>query len=197
MYAAAVLVAAYLMGSVPTALWVSRAIAQGDIRQMGDGNMGARNVSRTLGVGAGVLVAVIDFCKGGFAVLLAQTAGLPLGWQMAAGTSAVLGHDFPAFAGFHGGQGFASTCGVFLVLMPLETVIGLLAFALVYALSHHSDLSAGSGMGLTFLLGIVLGRPWLLLVYVAMMFLLIPAKTFLLDTPQRQRVQRQRQRIGH
>jgi glycerol-3-phosphate acyltransferase PlsY len=197
MYAAAVLVASYLMGSVPTALWVSRAITQQDIRQMGDGNMGARNVSRNLGVGAGVLVAVIDFCKGAFAVLLAQTAGLPLGWQMAAGTSAVLGHDFPVFAGFHGGQGFASTCGVFLALMPLETAIGLIAFALVYALSHHSDLSAGSGMGLTFLLGILLGRPWVLLVYVIVMFLFIPVKTFLLDAPQRQRVQRQRQRIDN
>ena len=139
-----------------------------------------------------MLVAVIDFCKGVFAVLLAQTVGLPLGWQMAAGASAVLGHDFPVLAGFHGGQGFASTCGVFLALMPLETAIGLLAFALVYSLSHHSDLSAGSGMGLTFLLGILLGRSWLLLVYVAMMFLLIPAKTFLLDTGHRQRVQRQR-----
>ena len=195
MYAAAVLVGAYLMGSVPTGLWVSRVVAQRDIRLMGDGNMGARNVSRNLGVGAGVLVAVIDFCKGAFAVLLAQTAGLPLGWQMAAGTSAVLGHDFPVFAGFHGGQGFASTCGVFLALMPLETAIGLLAFAFVYALSHHSDLSSGSGMGLTFLLGILLGRPWPLLLYVVIMFLLIPAKTFLLDAPHRQQVQHQRQRI--
>ncbi len=194
---AAVLVAAYLIGSVPTALWVSRAIAQRDIRQMGDGNMGARNISRNLGVGAGVLVAVVDFCKGGFAVLLAQMAGLPLGWQMAAGTSAVLGHDFPVLAGFHGGQGFASTCGVFLALMPLETVIGLLVFALMYALSHHSDLSAGSGMGLTFLLGILLGRPWQLLAYVVVMFLLIPVKTFLLDTPQRQKLQRKHQRIDN
>jgi hypothetical protein len=100
-----VLLLAYLLGSVPTAFWVSRVVVRADIRHMGDRNMSARIVSRTLSVGPGVPVDAVDFAKGTLAVLLAQSVTLPLGWQMAAGTCAVLGHDFPVFAGFRRGQG--------------------------------------------------------------------------------------------
>ena len=68
----AVLVVAYLLGSIPTALIMSKRLRGVDIRTLGDGNMGARNISRTLGAKLGIVVAVVDFLKGAVAVLLAN-----------------------------------------------------------------------------------------------------------------------------
>ena len=95
-----VLLISYLVGSLPTALIVSRLVAHVDIREIGDGNMGARNVTHTLGWGPGIVVAVIDFSKGGLAVLLTRQLGYSLSLQLASGVSAVLGHDFPIYARF-------------------------------------------------------------------------------------------------
>lgn len=185
------LVLAYLVGSIPTALYVGRRLARIDIRKIGDGNMGARNVSRTLGAKAGVLVAVIDFFKGALPVGLTVLLQVPSSWQLAAGTAAVLGHDFPLFARFAGGQGLSTTCGVFMVLMPLETAIGMGFWALLYLLLHHPDICAGAGMALTLFLAAIFGRPWFLLVYFIFMFLLIPLKT-ILDAPRRERIRSSR-----
>jgi glycerol-3-phosphate acyltransferase PlsY len=178
---------AYMIGSIPTALVMGRRLAGVDVRQTGDGNMGARNVSRTFGTRAGVLVALVDFAKGALPVALTASLGYPLSWQMAAGVCAVLGHDFPLFAKFAGGQGLSTTCGVFFVLLPLETSIGMLLWAVLYALTHHPDFSAGVGLGFTLTLAVFLDRPWFLLVYIAGMFLFIPVK-MLLDAPRRERI---------
>lgn len=180
---------AYVIGSIPTALVMGHRLAGVDVRHTGDGNMGARNVSRTFGTRAGVLVALVDFAKGALPVALTASLGYPLSWQMAAGVCAVLGHDFPVFAQFAGGQGLSTTCGVFFVLLPLETAIGMLLWAVLYALMHHPDLSAGIGLGFTLTLAIFFGRPWFLLVYVVGMFLFIPVK-MLLDAPRRERIHR-------
>ncbi len=112
------LVVAYLLGSVPTALIASHLLAHTDIRLLGDGNMGARNTARTLGWKAGWVVAGIDIGKGAGSIWMAQAFGLNPFWQIMTGACAVLGHDFPVFAGFRGGQGLATTLGVFFVLAP-------------------------------------------------------------------------------
>lgn len=181
------LMASYLMGSVPTALLVSRAVAGVDIREIGDGNMGARNVTRTLGWGPGITVAVIDFCKGGLSVLLAQSLGLTLGWQMASGVSAVIGHDFSIFAGFRGGQGMASILGTLAVFLPLQTAMGLITFGAAYLLLHNFDLSAAIGLGLLAILTWYSDEPNLLSWYTIILFLSIPAKKAL-DWPRRRRL---------
>ncbi len=181
------LMASYLVGSVPTALLVSRAVAGVDIREIGDGNMGARNVTRTLGWGPGITVAVVDFCKGSLGVLLAQSLGLTLNWQLASGVSAVIGHDFPIFAGFRGGQGMASTLGTLAVFLPLQTAIGLMTFGIAYYILRNFDLSAALGLGTLAALTWYSHQPPLLLWYTIILFLSIPAKKAL-DWPRRRRL---------
>lgn len=183
----AVLLLAYLLGSIPSALIVSRAVAGVDIRQLGDANMGARNVKRTLGWKPGIAVAVIDVGKGLTPVLVARTLRLDLEWQIAAGFCAMLGHDFPLFAHFRGGQGLAAALGALAVLAPREMLVGMTVYGLLYLLTRHSDLSAGVGIGLTVLLMGVLGEPLMLILGALGMILSVPAK-MLLDRPRRVRL---------
>lgn len=180
----AVLFVAYLLGSVPSAVIISRRAARVDIRELGDRNMGARNVSRNLGWKAGAMVAVMDVGKGALAVLFANSLGMDLSWRIATAFFVVLGHDFPMFAGFRGGQGFATTVGVLLVLAPRETLPGLLVYACIYLITRHADLSAGIGIGLVVLLMVLLGLPTRLLAGTLILILSIPAK-MLLDRPRR------------
>jgi glycerol-3-phosphate acyltransferase PlsY len=147
-----------------------------DIRQMGDGNMGARNVTHVLGWKAGILVAVIDFSKGALVILITKTQGLPTVVQLAAGICTVLGHDFPVFAHFRGGQGMATSLGTMSVLFTEATMIGLLLFALVYLISLHFDTSAGVGLSsLVFSLWKT-QQPQIFIGYAVCLFLMIPVK---------------------
>jgi acyl phosphate:glycerol-3-phosphate acyltransferase len=182
-----VLLIAYLLGSLPTALLVSRAVAGVDIREIGDGNMGARNVTHTLGWGPGVFVATVDFCKGSVAVLIARYYDLDPFWQLAAGTSAVLGHDFPLWVGFRGGQGMAAILGALFVLLPLQTGWGLIAFSSAYLLTRNFDLSAAFGLGSLAILVWNDRQPPVLQAYTILLFLSIPAKK-VLDWPRRRRL---------
>lgn len=182
-----VLLVAYLLGSIPTALLVSRLVASSDIRSLGDGNMGARNVSRNVGWQWGTLVALVDACKGLGAVLLVQWLGLSLAWQVVTGFCALLGHDYPVFAGFRGGQGLATTIGVLAALAPLEMALGMLVYGLLFLITRNSDLSAGVGVGLMILLMCLRGQPAGLVASMVGMILTIPLKT-LWDRPRRTRL---------
>ncbi len=178
---------AYLLGSFPTALIVSCLKAGVDIRQVGDGNMGARNVAHVLGWGPGILVAVTDSSKGGLAVLLATASGLSEGWRIATAAAAVLGHDFPVWAGFRGGQGMATIVGSLLVLAPPETIAGLVVFGAAYVITRSFDLSAAAGLGVLAYLVWNAGQSDLLTVYTIVLLLSIPAKKAL-DWPRRRRL---------
>jgi glycerol-3-phosphate acyltransferase PlsY len=183
---AAVLVFAYLLGSMPTALIVSRRFKGVDIRTIGDGNMGARNTYHSIGPKFGFTVAVIDFFKGALPVLLAYLLGLELGWQFLAGVLAILGHDFPVFANFKGGQGTASSLGTMAVLFPLPTLAGLVFYGGFYLITKSSNLSCGIGGAV--IAGILaVSQQWLLLAYAVALFLLIPVKLFI-DNPRRKAI---------
>ncbi len=183
---ASVLVFAYLLGSMPTALIVSKRFKSVDIRTIGDGNMGARNTYHSIGPKFGIMVAVIDFGKGALPVLLAYLLGLELGWQFLAGVLAILGHDFPAFAGFRGGQGTASTFGTMVVLFPLPTLAGLVFYGGLYLITRKSNLSCAIGGAV--IAGIVaLSQEWLLLAYAIAVFIFIPIK-LLMDSPRRKAI---------
>jgi glycerol-3-phosphate acyltransferase PlsY len=169
---------AYLIGSLPTALIVSRKLAGKDIREMGDGNMGARNTTHVLGWKAGILVAIIDFGKGALVILLCKEMAIPLIWQLAAGVCVVLGHDFSIFAQFRGGQGMATSLGTMGVLFIKATLIGLIIFGLVYLITHHFDLSAGIGLGSLVAAIWNLHESHIFIVYAVLLFLMIPAKKF-------------------
>jgi len=182
-----VMLISYLLGSFPTAILVSRVVAGVDIREIGDGNMGARNVTRTLGWGPGIFVAFIDFSKGGISILLAQALDLNLGWQLLSGFCAVLGHDFPIWARFRGGQGMAAILGMLFFLLPVQTCWGLTIFFLAYLLTRNFDLSAAFGLGLLAFLVWYLSSQVLLLYFAVVLFLSIPLKK-ILDWPRRRRI---------
>ncbi len=168
------LLGSYLLGSIPTALIVSR-LKGVDVRAIGDGNMGARNISRTLGPRLGTIVALVDVLKGVAAVLLAQVLHLPSAWQMMAAATAVVGHDFPIFAGFQGGQGLATTVGTMLVLFPEVTLLGMIVYGLLFLITRKSDMSASIGLGLIALQLLILQK-WSSLIYTVAMLLFIPVK---------------------
>jgi glycerol-3-phosphate acyltransferase PlsY len=178
---------AYLLGSIPTALIVSTHISNIDIRSVGDGNMGARNTFHEIGPKFGIIVAIIDFTKGALSVFLAYILGLSMGWQMLAGISAILGHDFPVFANFKGGQGTAASFGTMLVICPVPTLIGLVASGILFLVVKKSIVSLGFGGSI---IALILGfsQQWLLFAYVVPVFVFIPIK-LLFDNPRRRTIE--------
>lgn len=129
-------VTAYLIGSIPTAVWVGRIFYKVDVREHGSGNAGATNTLRVLGWKAGVPVLLIDGLKGWAGVAMAGLLGLAqiypawfVNLQIVCGAAAVLGHIFPLYAGFRGGKGVATIVGVVTALVPF-TVFTLLALFL-------------------------------------------------------------------
>ena len=177
---------AYLLGSIPTALIVGRRLRGVDIRTIGNGNMGASNTFHTLGDKAGITVAVIDFLKGALPVLLATILGVPAEWRVIIGACAILGHDFPVFAGFRGGQGTATTLGTMLILFPMQTLLGLILYGSLFLVTRNSRLSCGFGGGLIALL-LAISQQWMFFIYAVAAFLFIPVKLFI-DTPRRRAI---------
>lgn len=117
--------AAYLLGSVPTGWLLARARGV-DIQQIGSGNIGATNVLRSLGVGPAIVVALLDPIKGAAAALLPLAFGANEWTVAASGFAAVLGNDFSLFLRFRGGKGIATTAGVYLVVNPVAAALALL-----------------------------------------------------------------------
>jgi len=139
-------VLAYLLGSIPFGIVITRALGLGDLRQIGSGNIGATNVLRTGNKGAALATLVLDAAKGGIAVLIGR-------WFLAedaaqlAGLSAFLGHLFPVWLGFKGGKGVATFLGT---LIALSWPVGLAACgtwlitALVTRISSIAALTAAA-----------------------------------------------------
>jgi len=118
-----IVILGYFIGCIPTAYIVGRILKGVDIRQIGDGNVGAANTFRQLGAKAGVAVGIIDAAKGALAIIIAQAANLSLVAVLLTGTAVVVGHNWPVFLGFRGGRGEATTIGVFLVLLTVPMLI--------------------------------------------------------------------------
>ncbi len=176
MLQAILMIAAYLLGSIPTALIVGRKWKGVDIRAVGNGNMGAHNTAEVIGFKAGIIVFLVDLLKGALPILAARLLGFTFGWQMLIGVCAVLGHDFPIFAGFRGGQGTATTSGVFLGMFPGLTLICLITFILLYAITRKYNLAAPIGGGLLLVLLVLTRQAWYVLAYYLALFLFIPLK---------------------
>ena len=142
-----ILAIAYLIGSIPSGYLIVRAKEGGDVRETGSGGTGATNVSRRAGKGAGIFTLIMDVIKGVLAVFLARflSDGLfpSADWTIAvAGVVAVLGHIFPVWLRFRGGKGVATALGVFLVLSPAVVLIGLIVFAITFALTRYVSLAS-------------------------------------------------------
>jgi len=139
---AALVVVAYLLGSISFAVLIVRLTTGTDIRAEGSGNAGATNVLRSYGRKLAILVALLDVGKGAAAVLLMRLVTADPLWGAAAGLAAVLGHVFPVFYGFRGGKGVATAVGAFLVLAPLALLSCLAVFVLVVALTRYVSLGS-------------------------------------------------------
>jgi glycerol-3-phosphate acyltransferase PlsY len=126
---AVIVVAAYLIGSIPFAYLLARRRGI-DLRVEGSGNVGASNVLRTSGVTLGLLAMALDGLKGTLAVLLAQGAAPGSLAPVAAGVASVLGHVYPPWLRFHGGKGVATAAGAFSVLAPVALGIACAVFVL-------------------------------------------------------------------
>jgi glycerol-3-phosphate acyltransferase PlsY len=138
----AVIILAYLIGSIPFALILARRWGAVDLRRVGSGNLGAANVMRASGVTAGVLVAALDMAKGAVSVWLAARASTGTAVPAAAGLAAIVGHIYPVWIRFRGGKGVATACGVFSLLTPLAIPPALAIFAAVVWLTKYISLGS-------------------------------------------------------
>ena len=140
---------AYLLGSIPTSVWLGRAIKGVDLREHGSGNAGATNAFRVLGKPIGSVVLLLDMLKGFLAVNLAllqhEIAPGTEAWmilKIGLGLLAVVGHIFPVFAGFRGGKGVATITGVALAIHPFAALAAMGVYLLVFLLTRISALGS-------------------------------------------------------
>ncbi len=145
---AILIIIAYLLGSIPSAVWVSKFVYGIDIREHGSGNAGATNTFRILGTKAGSGVMIADMMKGFIAVKLsifssyAWTSEPFVNLQIFLGLAAVLGHIFPIWADFRGGKGIATLFGMILSIHPIVAVSLVLVFLMMLMLTRYVSLSS-------------------------------------------------------
>lgn len=159
-------IVSFLIGSIPSGLWIGRAVRRMDVREHGSGNLGATNVYRTLGPVWGITVLLLDAAKGVAAVLLAREIVATYGGQAVSDTASsaltaagagsstlllagivgmvasALGHMFTPFAGFRGGKGVATLAGAWATLAPIVFVIALASWIVTFALGRVVSLAS-------------------------------------------------------
>lgn len=151
-----ILLVSYFLGSIPGALWSSKALHGVDIRNYGSHNAGATNAFRVVGWQAGVLATIVDMGKGylaaGVAASYIRIDPLPalglFGWDPAivlglmAGLAAIVGHMFPVFARFEGGKGVNTAAGILFALTPITMLYTIAVFAVVLFSSRYVSLAS-------------------------------------------------------
>ena len=147
---AGLIVASYLLGSIPAAYIAARSRGI-DLRQHGSGNLGATNAIRVLGVRTGLAVFAFDMAKGGLPVWLFPrmlppallTSEASTVFAIACGVAAIVGHARPVYLRFgKGGKGVATAAGLFLALAPIQAILTLAVFAVVLMLSGYVSLGS-------------------------------------------------------
>ena len=145
--------AAYLLGSVPTGLWLGMGLRGIDIRQHGSRNIGATNVMRVLGKRLGAVALLADVAKGLIAAALISRLSPWAYAPLACGLAAVAGHTASIFLRFRGGKGVATSAGVFLALCPMPMLAAIAVFAAIVRATRM--VSAGSMIGAVLLAGLL------------------------------------------
>ena len=156
LFALACALIGYLCGNLQTSILISKRFYHDDVRDHGSGNAGSTNMVRVFGFKPGIVTFVGDFVKAVIAVLLGRLLMGTLGGYISA-LCTVLGHCFPAFAGFRGGKGVASSFAIAWMTFPIGAAITTVAVAIVLAVSKKVSLGSLSGM-VVFLLTTVLLR---------------------------------------
>ncbi|MBQ2248240.1 MAG: glycerol-3-phosphate 1-O-acyltransferase PlsY [Tidjanibacter sp.] len=171
---------AYLLGSIPSAVWIGKIFYGVDVRTKGSGNAGTTNVLRVLGAKAALPVFVIDMLKGYAAVSLATLGPIApespnfLYVKMALCVLAVVGHMYPVFAGFRGGKGVATLVGAMFAFSVGGILLSLATFVVIVSLTHY--VSVGSMVGgllLPFYAALTGDTDWRLILFFALISLLL------------------------
>jgi glycerol-3-phosphate acyltransferase PlsY len=151
-----IVIISYLLGSIPTAVWVGKIFHGIDVREHGSGNAGATNVIRVLGWKSGIPVMIVDIAKGWFSAYLPVLLHLAepgsaemVNIQIITGLTSIIGHVYPVLAGFKGGKGVGCTVGVLLALNPLLTLSCLGVFLAILFITGYVSVASMS-MGLAF-----------------------------------------------
>ena len=142
---------AYVLGSIPNALWVGKTFKNIDVREHGSKNTGSTNAARVLGPKLGIFTLILDILKGALPTYLGIVLGANLLTRMTGidkldiiviGMAAILGHTFSLFLKFKGGKAVATTLGVFLVLVPYAILILLVVFFVIFGLTKYVSLAS-------------------------------------------------------
>ena len=142
---------AYVLGSIPNALWVGKTFKNIDVREHGSKNTGSTNAARVLGPKLGIFTLILDILKGALptylgivlgANLLTRITGIDKLDIIVIGMAAILGHTFSLFLKFKGGKAVATTLGVFLVLVPYAILILLVVFFVIFGLTKYVSLAS-------------------------------------------------------
>ena len=140
-----VLIAGYLLGSIPFAYLLARRHRGIDLRMTGSGNVGAANLLRATTKKIGVSAMALDVTKGIASVLVARQMDPGGTGPAVAGIAAVLGHIYPVWLGFRGGKGVATTCGVFTILAPQATALATLVFLVLVWWTRYISIGSVAG----------------------------------------------------
>jgi len=162
---AILLLIAYLLGSIPSSVWIGKKFYNIDVREFGSGNAGATNTFRVLGKKAGIPVLIIDIIKGSAGVALAFLSSFELlsdefiNLQLGLGVATLVGHIFPVFAGFRGGKGVATMLGIVVCITPVSCAIALIVFLVVLFSTRIVSLSSMfAGIAFPFILHLGMGN---------------------------------------
>lgn len=167
--AVSLVIAAYLLGSVSTAILICRVAGLPDPRNQGSGNPGATNVLRSGRKGAAIITLLGDVLKGLIPVLIAQALGLGAEWVSAVALAAFIGHLYPVYHGFRGGKGVATALGVLLGMHGLAGLAALVTWLVVAGVTRISSLAALAAAALTPLyLYLLTGERWFIAAGAAM-----------------------------
>jgi glycerol-3-phosphate acyltransferase PlsY len=183
-----ILFGAYLLGSIPTAYLITRLTCGEDIRQSGDGNVGAKNTFVSVSRFAGFMVCIIDILKGVLAVSIASLFNFSDNIVFLSGLCAVIGHDFSIFLNFQGGQGMAVIVGIFGYFFSLQTVASVFIFFVVLIIFKNWNLSCFMGFVIFTLLIFLTASYSDQSFYPVFIFLVIGLKKLLQDWRTRRKV---------
>ncbi len=179
-------VAAYLLGSLPFAVYVAR-VAGVDIFEIGTGNPGASNVFRKVGRKYGAVVFALDIIKGVVAVLVGMFLGCPAVWLPVAGVFAIVGHWLPVFIRFKGGAGLATGLGVGVALLGWWGLIPTVAGLAVLPFIKDGPRSAAVSLVVAVGVGFATGPQWIALGGIVLILVLMLARLFLVEFPRDRR----------
>ena len=145
------IVIAYILGSIPNALWIGKVFRGIDVREYGSKNTGSTNAARVLGAKLGILTLILDISKGAIPValsffmkvdLLENMTGISSLDPIMVGIFAIIGHSFSLFMKFKGGKAVATTVGVFTVLVPKALLLAAVVFFVIFAVTRYVSVSS-------------------------------------------------------